>query len=551
MTSSCVRQLDLRLSLPGVLRSQSSQIADELKHGFITRVVETIEQRLHASFGADAIIEIPVLYVKWDGERDRFYDFDYAVQVGEGIAYELLMQWQGKPRTERLQPVSDDSAVKYYECAAHKQAQQLQLLAESCQQHSNAWNVNGLQQQWHQVCSETDEILQQVLEYSDEMSSLKIVVETISLQDMQLATRVLPISRWPPSIQATAYERLARANCETNARNHETDVPQEKTTEAPDQQASESTNLNQGTDTGQKTSAEASRDEIISQSSAKLPENNIYPLNTDQLTSEVEQKKAQTLSSSPDLLSKRNVEDSSIDKQSIADSASVDSVNSSEDVVNDTLDELTGIAYYETAYGGLFYVLNLLLRIELPEILWCAAIDEKSFLFDLAVKLIDDDGKEDAAVYAMSGVDFDKKDYAPSVIPIWAWEEVVRKVYRNIGDRLPESSQAKFHSRYPDANIEKIINTQKSETKDTWISLVDICHSLISAAFLCALSPDDSDHTFINHIKAQGVIKESVDEVSVELPMESIDIDVRRAALDVNPGYLQWQRRHHIIIFTE
>ncbi len=94
-------------------------------------------------------------------------------------------------------------------------------------------------------------------------------------------------------------------------------------------------------------------------------------------------------------------------------------------------------------------------------------------------------------------------------------------------------------------------NTEKIETKDSWISLVDICHRLLSTAFLCTLSPDDPDDTFLNYIKTQGVIKESDDEVSVELPMESINIEVRRAALDANPGYLAWQQRRLILNFIE
>lgn len=558
MTRSCVRQLDLRLSLPGELRSQSSQIADELKRGFITRVVETIEQRLHASFGADAIIEIPVLTVKLEGEKKRFYDWDYAVQAGEDIASELLMQWQGKPRTERLQPVHD-GGVKYYECNAHKQAQQLQLLAEACQRHANAWDVTELQQQWHKVCSETDAILQQVLEYSDEMTSLKLVVNTLSFEDIQLAIRVLPVSRWPSSIQTTVYKRLARENHENNATNYEasqpTDVSQTTSTDAPDQHATESTNLNQETEPGQKTSTKISHDTMEPPPSATPPGNNIYPLNTNKKSSETEQK-AQALSSNADLLLDGAAKDGSLNNPLINDQLNIDTVainsfNATMGVENNPQSELGGLAYYKTAYGGLFYVLNLLLRIELPEILWCAAIDEKSFLFDLMAAMTGEEGKQDPVLHIVSGIHFDKKNYKPSKIPSWAWEEVLRKVYRNIDDCLTKNSQTKFHLCYSDTDIEKIINTQKSENKDAWISLVDICHGLVSTAFLCVLSPDDSGHTFLNHIKTQGVIKESDEEVSVEFTMEAIDIDIRRAALDINPGYLAWLCRHLDIYFIE
>ncbi len=554
MSRSCIRQLDLRLSLPEALQSKSSQIADELKQGFITRVVETIEQRLHASFGADAIIEIPVLTVKLEGDEKRFYDLDYAVQTGEDIAYELLMQWQGKPRAERLQPVHDDG-VRFYECDAHKQAQQLQLLAESCQRYSNAWDYSELQQQWDVVCSEEKTILKQVLNYTDEMSCLKLVVENISLDGLQRASHVLPVSHWPSSIQTLVNERLSKASAETNSANQSTDESQTKSTAAPGQHSTKSIYPDQEMTPGQKMSENTSRDTFTPQPSDAPPGNNVYPLKTNQQSSETEGK-SQRVSSKTNLLldshsKNRSIDDPLINNPLIKDTASTNDLDTSLDVANITPNELSGFAYYKTAYGGLFYVLNLILRIELPEILWCAAIDEKSFLFDLLSAMTGEGGKQDPALHIISGIHFDKNNYKASKIPTWAWEEVVRKVYKNSCDKLDKNAQLKFYVHYSDAGIETIINTEKIETKDSWISLVDICHRLLSTAFLCTLSPDDPDDTFLNYIKTQGVIKESDDEVSVELPMESINIEVRRAALDANPGYLAWQQRRLILNFIE
>jgi hypothetical protein len=196
-----------------------------------------------------------------------------------------------------------------------------------------------------------------------------------------------------------------------------------------------------------------------------------------------------------------------------------------------------------THYAGLVYMLNLIMRIDLPEILWCCGIDERLFLFDLCRELCGPEAEDDPILAAISGIEALRENYKTTAVLGWALCEIVQKVDKRLQRLLTHASQQRSRGEYSDA-----MSRISSCHEVSWQHLVRTAARMLAAAFLDLVHANES-RTIKAYLCLCGLVSAGSEEIDIRLPMETIDIDIRRLALDNNLGYLPWSNRSLRIVF--
>ena len=153
--------------------------------------------------------------------------------------------------------------------------------------------------------------------------------------------------------------------------------------------------------------------------------------------------------------------------------------------------------------------------------------------------------EHDPVLNTISGIEVNKSNYKSVVVPSWTWNEIVQKVHI----RLRELIKQPAYYEFSDEDIALLTGTTRND-EISWQNLVEVVAAQSSTAFLDLVNADDKEtiHTYINQ---HGWLKYTDQGTILELPMDSINIDVRLAALDVNPGYLQWSGNTLLLVFSE
>jgi hypothetical protein len=546
----------LKLRLPSELREQSWTISQQLRKGFIAEVVERIAERLHAHFGSDALIEIPLLEVKWDGNEHVITDFDYARKLGDEFAEEVLSEFDSQ-NIEHIDRASNTAGkIRVYRSQAHKSAVIISALARQQLHSASIANLTVLEQEWQSLCEQgTDHVVDGV-RYICDLDAADAVIESLNIMLIQTAVAVCPLSRWPEPIrEITATRLLQSASEHTNDAKGSGLEPQSERSVT----RSETKGKQHFADNDVTSSlSEKKLTEHTGERDAEPEESNKLIAATgdtsDTQGDEASQPDRHKITSDDNIPKTEHIERT--DKNDVSDNTTLTESNPAEmtdeqycdDSVAETIipphiNEQPG--QQTTHYAGLVYMLNLVMRIELAEILWCCGIDEGSFLFDLCRQLADDDAEHDPILAAITGIEADCSNYKPVAVSNWAWCEIVQKVHTHLQGLLPRKS----HYVYSDEDIE-LLSKSSCDEEASWQYLVEVIACLLAAAFLDLVRADDAQ-AIGPYLCQEGWLEVTEDEAIVGLPMESIDIDVRRAALDVNPGYLQWCCLKVQLVFVE
>ncbi len=170
-----------------------------------------------------------------------------------------------------------------------------------------------------------------------------------------------------------------------------------------------------------------------------------------------------------------------------------------------------------TNFAGVWYLARLVQDLELAEALWAVGVAEGDVLARIALAILGDDARDDAAWRWFGGA-IDREP-EPFELPPWALDEVAAKVASNL-TRLSAPLLVE-----PGRDV-------------VTIAASALCHLFCTRA---------GYPTSIDRIRSQlavrGRMLASDGAVRVFIPIEAIDIDLRRAALDRDPGYLPWLER--------
>lgn len=541
--NSQVRQLDLRLSLPEALRSESWSIAQELRHGFIRRVVEVVEERMHAEFGADAVVEIPNLIVAWDGVRESFVDIDYARRVGESLATDVVRNAQA-PQVGDPMDMPGGSGVIVYRNTVHRSAVHIASLSMEQLKHTTAARREAIESEWLAVMDRGPEQLRQCMITITAGKAGPAAVAAIS-QDMQrLMTSVLPVREWPKAFRKEIELLLSRSAlpCASEESGNEGVVDK---SELPggrhpgSGREAQPDTAKRAVDDGPPGVGETEAD-LSGAEELTLPSADSVAL-TRESSSVTEEGAAAGLGAAR----RATLSDpESPGHTEFRDSTNRETAKS----VGDTLEPAReGWSTQQTDFGGLAYLLNLIQKIELPEMLWCCGIDEPSFLYDLFREAIGASDTADVIVNAVSGIDDDETNYRVSEIPKWAADEIRDKIRQ----RLSTIASVEWPSGRDTWNCHETEFARLDASPRSWSALVHEVATALAKVFEALIWDEESRRSIRSAVSVSGVIRSDTDTIVVILPMESIDINVRRAGLDQDPGYLPWLKQTLRIEFRE
>lgn len=212
----------------------------------------------------------------------------------------------------------------------------------------------------------------------------------------------------------------------------------------------------------------------------------------------------------------------------------------------DAVDESARVSL-QTAWGGVAYLLGPALELELGEHLWCAGLSEP-FIFDAVVRLLLPAGlpNVDAAPRILSGlvVSGDQSVEAAD----WVAEEIASKTLKSLATaferrELPGDSRVAFAT----TRAELLARTATPVS-----SVVADCAAAVVALFQMRIGREEVGSARLHaRLAKSATVRISAEELVVSLSMDSIDIDVRRAGLDFDPGWVPWMRRRALITYDD
>lgn len=185
---------------------------------------------------------------------------------------------------------------------------------------------------------------------------------------------------------------------------------------------------------------------------------------------------------------------------------------------------------FASGWCGLVYLLNIAMRCELPERLWQIGVREGDVL---ALALGRIAGEDDAGWLVLTD-HFPDPPKPVGRVPGWALDELRAgalaagiRLADEIGEAQLQAEIAEHLARFDAA----------SDDLDAWV-----------AAFLLALFARMTGLA-ATHLARSGNVMLREDEIIVVQPIDAIDIDVRLAGLDADPGWLAWRHRRMRLVF--
>jgi hypothetical protein len=195
-----------------------------------------------------------------------------------------------------------------------------------------------------------------------------------------------------------------------------------------------------------------------------------------------------------------------------------------------------GLHTVATDLAGIWYLARLVSELELAELLWQIGVREGDFLAHVVATIA---GVERDPACSWFGGVFDRE---PELDPIAAW------AHQEIDSKL--SATLERLGLEPPAQLRSALRCSVAGTDPRTADIVVRCAAAIAALFCTRLDGDVDLERLRCQLRVPGRM-ELADPLRVLMPMERIDIDLRRAGLDLDPGYLPWLQRKVVLSFEE
>jgi hypothetical protein len=187
-----------------------------------------------------------------------------------------------------------------------------------------------------------------------------------------------------------------------------------------------------------------------------------------------------------------------------------------------------------TQVAGVWYLARLVLEIELAELLWQVGVREADFLAHVVAAVV---GGDDIACRWFGGA-FDHAPELDTIAP-WAASEIDGKL---------SDTYARLEVDLPSSELVRAVGCFAPAIDARTAAVVARCAAALVNVF-CARLGVAADVDLVRKYLCVPGRMELDDPLRVVMPMERIDIDLRRAGLDLDPGYLPWLERKVVLQF--
>jgi hypothetical protein len=203
-----------------------------------------------------------------------------------------------------------------------------------------------------------------------------------------------------------------------------------------------------------------------------------------------------------------------------------------------------------TRAAGLFYLVRPILELDLAPHLYYAGLFEGAFLGHVLSLLVDDD----PAPWVVAG-EFDLAPPELASVASWAADEVWQKARSSLvaclrARGLPSALDDELRERV-DVIAAPLIETARARGHEpVTAELLARMAALLAFFFQARLEQPGDAATLRGHLAIDGSITITAEEIVATLPMSAVDVDLRRAGLDQDPGWVPWLERKVWIEFA-
>jgi hypothetical protein len=503
-----VRQLNLTLGVPPLPAPELAEIRRLTEERFLSGVLDACEAAVRRALGTAALLHLRRLEVRWQVRRDELDSPAAQERLGGELGEALLAQVQALPREQRLRPRSR-APLAVFESEAHLRAAHLSATVDG--EGEDAWFFAGLRDEagpWSGACAAGAEVLGEVMGWLEAMGTAPALLARMTEEETAMVEALLPRERWPgarrgpdhsgPSASENAGEAApamgALASLTAPGR------------DGPGPLAADTAALSA---VPPRAPGSTSRDAIAgrpvaSEEVAALP-------------TTVDGDAPGARPSAPPGLVETAVETP---------------------LPAAALPEIAPALLTQAA--GVFYLARPILELDLAEHLYCAGLLEGRVIAHALALLVA--SPDDPAPWVLGGA----LDGEPPPLPAaaeWAAREVWDRGRAALAGRL----RARELPCPLDEDLAEALDGLAAplipRTHDPVTALLLArCAALVAWFFLARLDRPAELEPLRTLLAVEGRLEIGEEELLVAMPMAAVDLELRRAGLDFDPGWIPWLR---------
>lgn len=501
---SRIGELALRLRIPEAERESAPRLRRAFERDLLPAALEACDRRLAEHFGPDVCVHLRALDFRARLDAQALDEAGAADRLGVELADGILAAVEATGAAERLRPNRDASVVLIRD-DAHRDALRLHA---ACAAGERPWFASSASAQpWSEAIAKGARHLASVLTWLDRMDVLGTALQSAAPEERERVLELLPAEDRPASL-----DRLHRR--------------QESASEAGELRARPATE-ERANPMGHAASDASRRDDEAREDPDGAPFEDrgagSEPLGA------IEER-APSAVADP----RRSVR-SAPGSSSLADEPRQRAARD-------------GAKRIPTRFGGAFFFARLALELELGEQLWRAGAREGVFLRELLALLLGAKGRGDLAPRLFGGVP-DELALAP--MPSWAIEEVRTEHARSVEAWAARRGLALAAVETRDELARELVADASEQAPSApALRLVADCAAGLVTCFCAAIGLESRRERWLELLAVDASVEETDEAWLVHLPMDSIDLRVRRAGLDLDPGYVPWLRRELRLVYA-
>ena len=530
MSAVRVDALDLKLVAPAAMRPAGDALKSRAEGRFMPAVLTAMQKRLSRAYGESAIIRIRALKIRCGMRPSELDEARFAEVIGEELASiveQLVVRERG---AGPLPSVSAEAQV--YRDAAHLEA--AELIAAAARSPGPSGGRRDFGRLWSQLAREKPDHVEAVLVRCHEAEELDLVLSRLDGRALAALDPIVARSR---VAGLAAAVRRARAALRAAAASEETRKSGAPPAAASDEAPRPPARSRKEGGPARRPAAKPASPEPDEE--AALPDAEVPPDRPRQRVrreatrnGEAVVRPAQEASSDVETPAPRRIHGTPA--MPIAEPPAPAPPGDAPEALEDEPGE---VASWSSEWCALLYLVNVSQRLELPERLWQIGVDEGAVLASIFARLADSD--EDPAPRLLSAA-FPEAPPPISLVPDWARDEV-RTGALDAAARLLGAPVEPLRARI--ADLEAFYSAGPEFDIAAWGAA---CHLAVAEAMLGrTLAPGAIAELFAR----PGRIEADDNAFRVIQPLAAIDLDMRRAGLDLDPGLLPWLDRRLLFLF--
>ncbi len=501
---SSIRELKLRLRLPEEHAERANHYRQRLTGDFAQGVFHALEAAIKARLGDAAIVWVRRLPLRLKLSVDELEDYALRERLGQELAQAVLTEGALGAGTPMAQAPAPDAPIVAFDDEAHYWAV---VLAERAQGRRSFYAPAVDDAPWQAIARLELEHQRAVVERLLLLGTLDDCLRGIP-PELAASLSSVPPRHWPLALR-TELRRRARGDREDRASGKD-DPAHADGGRPPDEEA-------QLASAGRSTRRPVPDDST--QGAAASPtdaEQRAPALPTTAATLARSGDRAPPTAGAP---------------PTAATAASHDEAN---------------VASYPTAFAGAFWFVARVLELEIAEHLWCVGSDEGPVVAH-ALRYLAAAPRDDLLFACLAcGRPSDPLD--PPGLEPWAAAEVIHKTQTSLGRALARRGDVHEPLRLQ-ARLDELALALDPAQRDE-LRVAAAIGAAVSASVCARLDVPWSIAVPRALAALRGKVTVDNSTVHLELPLAAVNLDVRRAGLDTDPGWIPWLSRHGRMSFV-